>query len=470
MHMATSARSWAENVFGSSNLGDKRRTERLVEMASHYASSIGESTVRACGGDPALVEGAYRFIRNDKISPQAIAEGGFQSSAKAAQDYETLLAVEDTTTLSYQHNVAKELGDLGGVENARHRGLWVHSVLLLDADSEHTIGLIEQARWCRDPSLRGQKHARGSRDYKEKESMKWETASRHMEARLGTELMSRVISVCDRESDVYEYLTYKSEQRFVIRASSNRSLVSSDLKLFEQLRESQSLGTYQVEVPQKGGRKARTATGALTSTRVTLKGPARQGGLLSSFPVNVVLAQEVGKDNDPDALCWQLLTSEPVNTFADARKVMRYYELRWRVEEFHKAWKSGASVEKQRMQSSQNIERVAVILAFVAVRLLQLREAISDPPSHEKRSIAKDRSCTEVLTKEEWRVLWIATRNKKPPKQAPPMKWAYQAIAKLGGWLDSKGTGKASWDTIWRGWYRLQDKVEICIKAKELLA
>jgi len=104
------------------------------------------------------------------------------------------------------------------------------------------------------------------------------------------------------------------------------------------------------------------------------------------------------------------------------------------------------------------------------VRLLQLREAISDPPSHEKRSIAKDRSCAEVLTKEEWSVLWIATRNKKPPKKAPPMKWAYQAIAKLGGWLDSKGTGKASWDTIWRGWYRLQDKVEICVKAKELLA
>jgi len=35
--------------------------------------------------------------------------------------------------------------------------------------------------------------------------------------------MARTISICDRESDVYEYLTYKQrqQQRFVVRASRN---------------------------------------------------------------------------------------------------------------------------------------------------------------------------------------------------------------------------------------------------------
>ncbi|MBI2791171.1 MAG: hypothetical protein HYX61_04365, partial [Gammaproteobacteria bacterium] len=31
---------------------------------------------------------------------------------------------------------------------------------------------------------------------------------------------------------------------------------------------------------------------------------------------------------------------------------------------------------------------------------------------------------------------------------------------KLGGWNNSKRTGRASWLTIWHGWFRLQDRLE----------
>ena len=61
------------------------------------------------------------------------------------------------------------------------------------------------------------------------------------------------------------------------------------------------------------------------------------------------------------------------------RKSQRVAQLRWKIEEFHLAWKSGgAQVEKQRMQTADNLERMAVILAFVAVRLLQLKEVVID--------------------------------------------------------------------------------------------
>ena len=53
---------------------------------------------------------------------------------------------------------------------------------------------------------------------------------------------------------------------------------------------------------------------------------------------------EEGKEN---GLKWVLLTSETINSFKDAREIVKYYEVRWKIEEYHKAWKSGGTqVEK----------------------------------------------------------------------------------------------------------------------------
>ena len=42
------------------------------------------------------------------------------------------------------------------------------------------------------------------------------------------------------------------------------------------------------------------------------------------------------------------------------------------------------------------------------------------------------------------------------------------AIARLGGWIDSKRTGIVGWPTLWQGWYRLQDKVDGMMIAQSL--
>lgn len=56
---------------------------------------------------------------------------------------------------------------------------------------------------------------------------------------------------------------------------------------------------------------------------------------------------------------------------------MDIYTAIWRVEDFHKAWETGAGAERQRMTEPKNLERAIPILAFIGVRLLQLREAIT---------------------------------------------------------------------------------------------
>jgi hypothetical protein len=222
---------WAEKIFSECNLGDSRRTSRLIDLGARLAAAGGGTVASACGDDAHAVEGGYRFVRNEHVSAQAIAEGGFASTAEMARDVELLLAVQDTTSLSYSHSVAEKLGDLGGPEISQGRGWFVHNTLLLDGHTGETVGLIDQARWMRAPNRRGSRHKRKETPYKDKESFKWQGASERVRQRLSPEKMRHVIEVCDREADIYEYLSYKLEaqERFVVRrATRNRSLGSRE--------------------------------------------------------------------------------------------------------------------------------------------------------------------------------------------------------------------------------------------------
>lgn len=57
-----------------------------------------------------MQEGAYRFIRNPNVSAEAIRKAGAMQTVKLAREFPELLAIEDTTSLSYRHQVAEELG------------------------------------------------------------------------------------------------------------------------------------------------------------------------------------------------------------------------------------------------------------------------------------------------------------------------------------------------------------------------
>lgn len=444
--------AWSQQMFGGCALGDTRRTARLVDVARRMASQLGQSLARCCEGDAAAMLGSYRLLRNAQVEPEAIRAGGFTRVAEQVQAHRLLLAVEDTTSVSYTHAGAQTLGALSNHKDAKRRGYEVHSVLLLDADSEHTLGLIEQQVWCREAAAFGKKHQRKQRPYVEKESYKWERASQQVALRLGT-AMSHTISVCDRESDVYEYLAYKHQhqQRFVVRSQTDRCVAHPDHRLWRALDHSAPrLTTYTVQIPQRAGRKARQATLELRSITLDLE-PSRAN---QAVPMNVVLAQEIDAPAGVEALRWVLLTSEAVAQAHEALKVVHCYSLRWRIEEFHKAWKSGIGVERQRFQEPANLERMLAITAFLAVRLLQLREHLQVPAD------APEPTCGRVLSETEWKVLWHSTERTGLPIGQPSARWAYRAIAKLGGFADTKRTGRPGWDTIWHGWFRLQERVE----------
>jgi hypothetical protein len=448
------AKNWAQTLFADCQLGDARRTARLVEVMAMLAGNGGGSLCAASRGVEEVQEGAYRLVRNPAVKVNAIMESGFAASVARVQACPRLLVIDDTTSLSYRHSVRAQLGDIGSNAAAKARGYQVHSSLLLDAERETTEGLIAQTIWCRDEAERGRKHARKQRAHEEKESYKWQHNAEAMRGRLGDK-MRDVIAVSDRESDLFEYLQHKHEhgERFIVRAAQDRLLWARDERLSEQLNRAEKRGEMRVKVPQRGGRVAREAVLSLRAIRVELAAPVRAD--VRSLPVNVIWAAEE-RAGAETPLSWVLLTTEPVQTDADLRDVLRCYGLRWRIEDFHKAWKSGAGVETLRHQDADTLQRMAVMLAFVAVRLLQLRETLDNPA-------AADAPCTTVLSETEWKILWVSmTPGKALPKKTPPLKWAHQAIAKLGGFYDSKRTGRASWATLHLGLTRLDERVHGC--------
>ncbi|MGC5428830.1 IS4 family transposase [Aeromonas veronii bv. sobria] len=463
------AADWAKCVFSLAALGDPRRTARLVNVATQLAKYSGKSITHSSEGSEAMQEGAYRLIRNPHVSAAAIRKAGAMRTVELAQAFPELLAIEDTTSLSYRHQVAEELGKLGATED-KSRGWWVHSVLLLEAATFRTVGLLHQEWWMRpdDPA-----------DAVEKESGKWLAAAATCRQRMGN-MMSKVIAVCDREADIYAYMQDKlaHQERFVVRSKHRRKDIGSGLCLYDHLCQQPELGGYQVTIPQKSlvdkrgkrkNRPARKATLCLRSGSITLK----QG----SLTLNAVLAEEVNPPKGETPLKWLLLTSEPVASLAQALRVIDIYTHRWRVEDFHKAWKTGAGAERQRMEEPDNMERMVSILSFVAVRLLQLRESFTLPQELRVQGLLREaehvenQSCETVLTQDECQLLNYLDKGKRKRKEREgSLQWAYMAIARLGGFMDSKRTGIAGWSSLWEGWQTLQSKLDGFIAAKEMMA
>lgn len=169
---------WAHIVFGHANLGDPRRTKRLTQLANDMASNAGSSIVKA-SETPAKIEAAYRFIRNENISPKAIAESGFIQASEVIRQLPLILAIQDTTGLTYKHSVCGELGEVSCANTLKKpskikiRTLYAHSTLAIDSNSEHIVGLLDQYYWFREKKVKGSKEQQQHRPYEEKESYRW---------------------------------------------------------------------------------------------------------------------------------------------------------------------------------------------------------------------------------------------------------------------------------------------------------
>ena len=149
-----------------------------------------------------------------------------------------------------------------------------------------------------------------------------------------------------------------------------------------------------------------------------------------------------------------LLTTEVVADIHMASTILRWYAYRWRVEEYHKIFKSGCQVERYRL-AAEGMKTLIGFLSVIAVELLQLTYLHRTQPSA---------PAIEVLNSLELRIL--KAKSPKLPKLLT-VSWAVEAIARLGGYLEHRHKTPIGIQVLWRGWLKLHDLCEGWQLAKE---
>lgn len=114
---------------------------------------------------------------------------------------------------------------------------------------------------------------------------------------------------------------------------------------------------------------------------VPLPAPARRG---PPCALHLVHVREETPPPGAERLEWFLLTSVPVDALPAAERLLRWYRLRWRIEEWHRVLKTGCRAEYLGLRRRERLERAITIKAVIAWPLLALtllgRETPELPP------------------------------------------------------------------------------------------
>jgi Transposase DNA-binding len=142
METLQNAEAWAVETFGAAELGDPRRTDRLVKVAS----ALGENpsvSLPASMRNWAETHAAYQFLGNPAISHEQIMAPHFAAVYQEAAERRQVLMIGDTTEVNLStHKATTGLGPVGRGNKAM--GFFVHSVLALDAQNKQLLGCMGQ--------------------------------------------------------------------------------------------------------------------------------------------------------------------------------------------------------------------------------------------------------------------------------------------------------------------------------------
>jgi Transposase DNA-binding/Transposase Tn5 dimerisation domain len=467
MAAGTESVEWVTQEFARADLRDKRLDRRLLKTAEQLAKSPSSPINEACG-TWASTQAAYRLFNNPKASPAGILKPHWEATtARMAGCAGPVLVMQDTVFFSYgSHVKTRGLGSIGKSNAVHERGLIMHNALAFTTQGV-PLGILSQSIWARREIPEEDYQEKIERlqvtAIEEKESSKWLVALRETLERAPAGVP--IVTVADRESDFFEFLTHAKQLRakYLIRARTDRKLVAEDsegcVRMLDALSDAPALGSMRIEVPGNGSRKARTACIAVRLAQVMIQAPPRRGAQAkasgSSDPVAVTLigATEQSPPAGSDSISWVLLTNLPVKDFESASEKVQWYGKRWGIEIWHKVLKCGCKVEDCLLEEAERLKRYLTLFSIIGVRLMHVAYLARAQP---------DLPATQVFSAVEVQVLHLRVTKALPPaEQSLTLREIVRMLGKLGGHLERKGDGEPGVLTLWRGWMRLYESVEM---------
>jgi hypothetical protein len=382
-----------------------------------------------------------RFLINKKVTVGRMLARQRARIAEHVRDRH-ILAIQDTSEINYEAKRDRKRG-LGTVGNGSDAGLFVHPLLMVDADTGHCLGLADVQVWRRVKKK--------AKNYKKlpieaKESYRWLKGPHRASWGLSEAAMVTVID--DREGDIYEKWARLPKHGFHLlnRACRDRAVVGGGT-LFATMAAFPEQHRFTLDLPARPGkRQARKAKLSVRFGKVRIRRP--QACSDPKAPAEIELsAIEVSEINPPpgeEGINWRLLTTHDVNTVEDALRLIGWYRQRWHIEQlFRTVKRQGLDIENSSIVEGDALEKLAVIALIAACQTMQLVLARASPDDTQPASFVFDDRELQVLDALQAR-LQGRTEKQKNPHQHGTLAWAGWSIARLGGWTgyeSDKSTG-----------------------------
>lgn len=407
------ASGWAEQEFGACDLGDPRRTRRLVKIVGDQAAQPSGSYSQAAGGNRYDLKGYYRFLNSqrEELNLESLLQTHRTQTIRRMKRESTVLIVQDTTELNLSTRTHCEgMGQIGTNQTgAKSRGLDLHSCLAV-GESGLPLGVLRLFGYAPEPAQDKDPH----RPVQEKESYRWLEGYEDATAIAATIPETRVINVTDREGDMFELFDLRRRQtgrkaELLVRAKFDRCLEGSDQKLFEELAAAPLARAVTIPVPRQRkhaakpstpGRPALAARKARVEVRfkeVTLSAPLTpQTRTKQPIKLWAVYLQEKHPPKGATAVRWLLLTSIPIASLKQALKCVRWYCRRWRIEEWHRVMKSGCKILDHQNREAHVLLRAIALDSVIAWRIMLLALLGREVPELPSNALFDQAEC-EVL-------------------------------------------------------------------------
>lgn len=442
---------WVRDEVAGANLGDKRLDQRMAKVLDRLSSRPTVSIPAACGGW-AETQAAYRFFDHEAVTEQTVLAPHRAATIGRIGQERVVLLIQDTTEFDWTSKQDKIHG-LGPLNDESRQGLLAHPTLAVTPE-RLCLGVLQADLWVREEL--GQREQRKHKAFADKESVHWLTGYQ-LACRVAEQAPdTQVVSVADREGDIYEVfaaaLPEEGRRRaaFIVRAQHDRAVNAGDEtgKLWEQAARRPVLGHLTVQLPATRKRQPRHAKLTVQALTVEPRVPYRPEGKLSPVRLNAVLVREVDPPKGEEALEWLLLTNLPGSTFAEANRAVEYYCCRWMIEVFFRVLKTGCRVEQRQLETTDRLRPCIALLMIVAWRILYVTWMGRAYPNL---------SCETVFAPEEWKSVWTVVKRKPIPTTPPTLSAFITLVASLGGHLGRKYDGDPGAQTIWIGMQRLHD-------------
>lgn len=359
---------------------------------------------------------------------------GWSEPTIAAASGRHVLAIQDTSEINFRTRQGRDRG-LGLIGKGVGRGILLHPMIAVDADSRECLGLVGGHIWTRPAKPAGPKKNNARIPLSEKESRHWiETAEA---AKDTLREAARITMIADREADIYQlWASVPAPTVDVLgRLFHVRPLIGGGTT--HTIAQSwPACGRRTISIREREDRDERQAVLELRFGEVTLQRPktATEPGLPEQLTLTLIELSEVQAPADVEPIVWRLLTSHRPETAASAWQIVDWYRSRWIIEQFFRILKKqGLQLEDSQIETAERLIKLVAIAAQAAVLTLQLVQA-RDGKSAVAAELILDKA--ELATLEGLSKTQYAPRTElqKNPHPKHSLAWAAWLIARLGGW------------------------------------